>query len=764
MAWFRLPLLQRSNYVCYRFLATHAKLSPLADAFNYHSLKTNDGQMDKTTGLFDHPMLTSAQSFQTLVKSAIEECHVLCDEATSRTRVRKIVQILDDLSDTLCRVADLSDCIRMLHPDEVYRYSALKACQSIGQLVEELNTNSELYNASVRANSSSQVDKLIPDTHMDSIDKRVLDLFVADFELSGVQLQDPCRHEQFVRTASLALNYGAKFIQGCHSTVTFPSNFITKSHSNSIELVHPLSDHPDPSVRLATYYAYYAPIEGQEKCLEQLLNARHEMAQAAGFENYAQRATLYSLAETPENVDEFLQHVCQKLRPISTNIVKKHLLPIVRNFNQKSEILNLQLDRNANLISPSDLSYALGIKRQTLCSHHLTDYFSLGACMEGVSQLANCLFGLRLEVAPVQPGEIWHPSVIKVHVYSNKNNSIEPIGIVYCDLLDRPGKPPQDCHYTIRGGRRLDNGSNSRSYQSPIITLQLTLSPSESNSTPPLLSIGQVENLFHEWGHALHSMLARTRYQHVTGTRCSTDLAELPSTLFEHFALDPRVVLEYARHWKTGQKPDPNELIALQQLSIGRGLGQSLEVSQQATYAILDQVLHSGSTETTLLPYAKLTHKSSGLWPASTELLSDIQCKAGLSDWSNCSPPHLGAWTHRFSHLVNYGGRYYAYLMAKAGADLVWRRYFSNDPWCSSSGQIYMEKLLCHGGEYPPASLLSDLLNYGDNDNTNKEIVILSPRKLAEGLTDQLEEMEIASTSLLNRIESPSSIQTKRIY
>ncbi|CAH8676957.1 unnamed protein product [Schistosoma haematobium] len=750
MVWFHLPLFRSFNYVNRKLLSTRVKLSPLADAFNYHSLKTKDEHLSKRTGLFGHPVLTSPHSFQSLVESTIGECHVLCDEATSQTRVRKIVQILDDLSDTLCRVADLSDCIRMLHPDQAYRYSALKACQLIGQLVEELNTNSNLYNASVRASSSSQVDKLIPDTHMDNVDRRVLDLFVADFELSGVQLQDPCRHEQFVHAASFALNCGAKFIEGCHSTVTYPSKYSANSYSNSIELVHPLSDHPDPSIRLSTYCAYYAPIQGQEKCLEQLLSARHEMAQAAGFQNYAKRATLYSLAETPENVDEFLQHVCKKLRPISTEVARKQLLPIIKNSYRKTKMHNLQTDCNVNLIWPSDLPFALGVKRQALCSRHLTDYFSLGACMEGVSQLANCLFGLRLEVVPVRPGEVWHPSVIKVHVYSNKNNSTEPIGIVYCDLLDRPGKPAQDCHYTIRGGRCLDNGSSNRSYQSPIITLQLTVSPPESNSKPPLLSIGQVENLFHEWGHALHSMLARTRYQHVTGTRCSTDLAELPSTLFEHFALDPRVVSEYARHWKTGQKPDPNEIIALQRLSIGLGLGQSLE----ATYAILDQVLHSGPIENTLLPYAKSTHESDGLWPASSKLLSDIQCKVGLSDWSSCSPAHLGAWPHRFTHLVNYGGRYYAYLMAKAGANLVWRRYFSKDPWCSSSGQLYMEKLLCHGGEYPPAILLSDLLNC--DDEINSQNVLLSPKKLAEGLTDQLEEMEMASTSLLNRIESPS--------
>ncbi|KAH8867242.1 Mitochondrial intermediate peptidase [Schistosoma japonicum] len=720
MGWSRLPLFRSHHYVCRRLLATRAKLSPLADAFNYHGLKTNDEQRNKTTGLFGYSVLTSPHSFQSFVKSTTEECHILCNEAISQTRVRKMVQILDDMSDALCRVADLSDCIRMLHPDEAYRYSAQKACQLIGQLVEELNTNSELYNASVRANSTSQKDKLIPDIHMDNVDKRVLGLFVADFELSGVQLQDPCRHEQFVRAASLALNYGSEFVEGCYSTVTLPSKYVANSYSDSSELIHPLSDHPDPFVRLSTYRTYYAPIDGQEK--------------PAGFENYAKRATLHSLAETPENINEFLEHVCRKLRPISAEVVRKQLLPIVKNSYQKITTHdNVPVNSNSKLIWPSDLPYTIGVKRQTLCSHNLADYFSLGACMEGVSQLASCLFGLRLEVVPVQPGETWHPSVIKVHVYSNKSNSIEPIGIVYCDLLDRPGKPAQDCHYTIRGGRCIFNGFYTQSYQSPIITLQLTLSPSESSATPPLLSLGQVENLFHEWGHALHSMLAH-----------------------------PRVTLEYARHWKTGQKPDSREIIALQQLSIGRGLGLSLEVSQQATYAILDQILHSGPTENTLLPYAKLTHESLRSWPASTKLLSDIQYKVGLSDWCDCSPAHIGAWPHRFTHLVNYGGRYYSYLLARAGADLVWRRYFSKDPWSSSNGQRYVEKLLCRGGEYPPASMLSDLLDDNvdsdiDNNNlTSNGQIVLSPVKLAEGLTDQLEETEIAAASLINRIESPS--------
>nr|CAH8876190.1 unnamed protein product [Trichobilharzia regenti] len=688
MSWFRIQLLKTPKYVCQRLLNTHAKLSPLADAFNYCHLNAENELLNKTTGLFTQPSLISPHGFQSLVSSTMKECHILLNEAISETRVRKMVQILDDISDSLCRVADLSDCMRMLHPGEAYRYSAQKACQSIGQLVEELNTNSELYNASIRACRSPPINKLSPDLHMDNVDKRVLDLFVADFELSGVQLQDPSRHQQFVRAASLALNYGAEFIEACHSPVSFPSKFIPNRQSNSIELIHPLTDHPDSAVRLATYQAYYAPIEGQEKRLEQLLSARHEMAQAAGFKNYAKRSTLHSLAETPENIEEFLQHVCQKLHPIATEVVREQFLPIVKSCYQKMTD-NKQNQYDTNVIRPSDLPYVLGAKRNAIYSNHLADYFSLGACMEGVSQLANCLFGLRLEVVPVESGETWHPSVVKVNIYSsNEKHSTELIGTVYCDLLDRPGKPAQDCHYTIRGGRCVFNDSNTPSYQSPIITLQLTISPSQSKSVPPLLSLGQVENLFHEWGHALHSMLARTRYQHVTGTRCSTDLAEIPSTLFEHFALDSRVTLEYARHWRTGRRPDPTEMKILEQLFIARGLGQSVEVSQQATYAILDQSLHSGPPEDILLPCARLTQDSmDGLWPASTQLLSDIQCKVGLSDWLNCSPGHICAWPHRFTHLVNYGGRYYAYLMARAGADLIWRRYFSKDPWNSSSGQ-----------------------------------------------------------------------------
>ncbi|VVC92636.1 unnamed protein product, partial [Leptidea sinapis] len=216
-------------------------------------------------------------------------------------------------------------------------------------------------------------------------------------------------------------------------------------------------------------------------------------------------------------------------------------------------------------------------------------YFSLGGC------------------------ESWAPDVYKLAVVHQREGLL---GHIYCDLYERPGKPHQDCHFTIQGGKLLPDGT----YQA---------------------------------GHALHSMLGRAAHQHVAGTRCATDLAELPSVLNEYFASSPEVVRRFARHFQT-REAMPEEM--LQRLCASKYLFGASEMQLQVFYSVLDQQYHGVNA-------ADVDN--------TTSVLQETQKQYyGLPYVDNT------AWQHRFSHLIGYGAKYYSYLISRALAWSVWRQNF----------------------------------------------------------------------------------------
>ncbi|XP_051541725.1 mitochondrial intermediate peptidase-like [Myxocyprinus asiaticus] len=136
-------------------------------------------------------------------------------------------------------------------------------------------------------------------------------------------------------------------------------------------------------------------------------------------------------------------------------------------------------------------------------------YFSLGACMEGLSRLFTHMLGISFQAEEPKMGEVWNKDVRKLAVVHETEGLL---GYIYCDFFRRPDKPHQDCHFTICGGRFREVGV----YQLPVVVLMLSL-PLPKSKTPSLLTPFMEENLFHEMGHAMHSLLGRTWYQHVTG-------------------------------------------------------------------------------------------------------------------------------------------------------------------------------------------------------------------------------------------------------
>lgn len=187
--------------------------------------------------------------------------------------------------------------------------------------------------------------------------------------------------------------------------------------------------------------------------------------------------------------------------------------------------------------------YAEKVKKEKydLDENEIRPYFQLEKVREGAFNVASKLWGITFNEIKNVP--VYHEDV-KVFEVKNADNS--HLGILYVDYFPRPSK---------RGGAWMDNfkfqekmyGKDSR----PVIVNVGNFSKPTSDK-PSLLSVDEVQTLFHEFGHALHGLFASSTYLKVSGTNVARDFVELPSQIMENWALEPEVLKDYAKHYKTG--------------------------------------------------------------------------------------------------------------------------------------------------------------------------------------------------------------------
>ncbi|NXJ04839.1 MIPEP peptidase, partial [Odontophorus gujanensis] len=527
----------------------------------------------RETGLFGVPELSCPEGFQEAQDKALQESEQLVQKACSTPPGPEIVMIFDQLSDALCRVADLADFVKIAHPDVAFREAAEEACRNISTMVEKLNTDVELCQ-SLRQLLADEVvmNSLDPET------RRVAELFMFDFEISGIHLDEEKR-KKAVNLNVRILDLCNEFLIGTQLPIKIDKHILPEhiwhnftAEGNYLQVAGLHADCPDDLVREAAYKIFLYPNAEQLSCLEELLASRNSLAQLVGYDTFAHRALQGTMAKNPETVAQFLEKLSDQLSERTQ-----------KDFEMMTKV-KMKLNPQNSKLMPWDHPYYSGVlraERYNIDPGLYCPFFSLGACMEGLNSLFSQLLGISLYAEQTQRGEVWSEDVRKLAVVHEKEGLL---GYIYCDFFQRPDKPHQDCHFTVRGGRLRENGE----YQLPVVVLMLSL-PHSTKNTPTLLSPGMMENLFHEMGHAMHSMLGRTRYQHVTGTRCPTDFAEVPSILMEYFANDYRVVNQFARHYKTGQ-PLPKNMVS--RLCESKKVCAAADIQLQVFYAALDQIYH----------------------------------------------------------------------------------------------------------------------------------------------------------------------------
>ena len=637
---------------------------------HHHRNRYTHGDHSEVTGLFGNPVFVSAGGFHRATERALATARRLVAEISNMATCPtvEIVVKMDELSDVLCWVADLSECIRLVHPDPAIRQAAQTASVQINSYVEELNTDVALHHSLNCFMTSEEF------TVADQVTQRTTELLMHDFEASGIHL-DTEKREKVVELNNRILELSHHFMQNTSQPTLVHRDDCPTSFQNHFSLSpdgqHVIVDHvpyfsQDAGLRCWSYRHYFADLPAQRAVLEEILYVRQQASEIAGFPSHAHKVLKICMVRTPETALEFLKQLSDKIFPLAVEDIEQ---------------MQRYLPNKTQTLQPWDVPLCTSEARKKLfpvTNSELCQYFSLNNVFRGLKNLFQSLFGVTMDAIPTKTGEVWDKEIVKFAFVHEKEGLL---GYTYCDLFARPGKTITDCHFTIQGGREL----RDESYQTPIITICCNIQQSGGHGDDVLISQHGVENLYHEMGHALHSMLGRSRYQNVTGTRCSTDFAEVPSTLMEYFLNDSRVLESFARHYQTGH-PIPRSFLSTFQLA-GK-LFQAYDVQMQTVYAITDLLLH--------------TKRSAPI----TDVVADV-----YRQFSPLEPSPGTTWLLRFNHLYGYGARYYSYLWARAMSCLIWRHCFKRDPFSRTSGER-LRHMLQFGGGLSPDILVRDLLTF----------------------------------------------------
>lgn len=418
-----------------------ATWSPLATAFN--SPHPRQDCCLKPTGLFGVQELTSTSGFAELKNKALTEGFKIVDQVLKSPHSPRLVRLFDSLSDTLCAAADLAEFVRLTHPDQQFRAAAEDTTRGISGYVEELNTNPGLYSALSVLLSSDEVH------HMDEETRRVGELFLFDFEQSGIHLNEEKRR-RFVDLQEAILVVGAQFFQMASRPVPVPLSDLPMA--DELSRIYPVNgghvmiesaflDSENAKLRELVYISCLKPDEAHLKTLDLLLRARHQLAQLVDYPSFAHRALRGTMAETPENVMDFLNLAANMLhKPAKKEI---EILTGLKNSMTKS--------LNKEQFKPWDLHHYSGMAKYQsakLNNSSLSAYFPLGACMDGLDFLFKSLFGISLETQDPAEGELWSPDVQKLGVVHETEGLL---GYIYCDFFNREEKFLGESHFTITG-------------------------------------------------------------------------------------------------------------------------------------------------------------------------------------------------------------------------------------------------------------------------------------------------------------------------
>lgn len=390
-----------------------------------------------------------------------------------------------------------------------------------------------------------------------------------------------------------------------------------------------------------------------------MIELRKKRAELLGYDSHAAFVLEERMATSEENVINFLEDLYQKAYPAAEKEWKE-----MEDFATQ----NLGL----NTLEKWDTAYVSEKLKQAqleLDEQQLKPYFPLEKVKDGVFDIANKLYGLRFEKNDALEG--YHPEVEVYEVYNSKGVFY---ALLYTDFFPRPGK---------RNGAWMTSYRGQKKGQRPHISMVCNFSKPTA-STPSLLTFQEVTTLFHEFGHALHGMLANTTYGGLSGTNVFWDFVELPSQIMENWCYEKQALELFAKHYQT-QEVIPTDNI--DKIKKAAHFQQGLQTLRQLGFGFLDLSYHR--KEATAIKDIK-AHESA--------ILKRVQFTKDHPE--NCT-------STAFSHIFQggYSAGYYSYKWAEVLDADAFELFLEKGIFDPQTAKSFEENILSKGGTEHPMTL-----------------------------------------------------------
>ena len=403
-------------------------------------------------------------------------------------------------------------------------------------------------------------------------------------------------------------------------------------------------------------------LDNQENVLK-IARLRHQRAKLLGFKSHAHFVLEERMAETPEKVDSFLNEMLEKAKPAAEKEFKE------------LEKFARDLDGTDHLEKWDAAYYGEKLKQKLfdLDDEKLKPYFKLENVIEGVFTVAQKLYGLNFK--EVQDIDKYHPDVKTFQVTDEFG---EKVALFYADFHPRPGKR-DGAWMTIYKQQYIQNERNER----PHISIVCNFTKPTAKE-PSLLTFNEVTTLFHEFGHALHGMLANTTYPSLSGANVYWDFVELPSQVLENWCYEKESLQLFARHYKTGEVL-PQQYI--DKIKESANFLEGMATLRQLSFGMLDLSWHA-SDPSNIQNVKK--HEAKAFEP--TNLYPDVE--------TNCM-------STAFSHIFQggYSAGYYSYKWAEVLDADTFEYFTEHGIFSKDIADKFRENILSKGGTEHPMEL-----------------------------------------------------------